>query len=369
LRRPIHLGAIDDLAVGSSALNAIPDTRVLSHALVGVGGTQWAAETLRDAPGLIGDLYRVVDFLTGPGDLFEGLQHDLVVGRVSQIGGLPLGTFTIFDGLDSLHMQVTKSPEYSERLFCPVNASGIFICPKGAGSDLLNEDGTGEFAFLPAPGALRTESALAGRINLAEIRSGGLIEGGLSITSPTDGQVVSGGTTISVTVEAVSPFTAQRVMLLSEFDVSVLEESPFEFQLAIPEDHVGALPLSAMGQDVAGNFATTDSVAVMVEAPASLVGLNLTPDEVFLNGFDDRRALALTGVYSDAVARDLSDPSTGTIYASVDPAIVTVTDAGLLRPRREGVTTIIASNGGLQDSISVEVLNFGDLVFRDGFEQ
>ena len=89
--KPINRGAIDDLAVGSDALAAIPDTRVLSHALVGIGGSQWAAETLKDAPGLIGDVYRIVDFLSGPGDLFEGVQHDLVVGRDSQIGGLSIG--------------------------------------------------------------------------------------------------------------------------------------------------------------------------------------------------------------------------------------------------------------------------------------
>jgi len=33
-----------------------------------------------------------------------------------------------------------------------------------------------------------------------------------------------------------------------------------------------------------------------------------------------------------------------------------------------GVTTVIASNSGLQASISVEVLNIGDQLFRDGFE-
>lgn len=53
---------------------------------------------------------------------------------------------------------------------------------------------------------------------------------------------------------------------------------------------------------------------------------------------------------------------------SIGPAIITVSDDGVLRPRRDGVTTVIASNGGLQGTISVEVLNIGDLVFRDGFE-
>jgi len=157
-------------------------------------------------------------------------------------------------------------------------------------------------------------------------------------------------------------------MLLSEFDVSVLEQSAFEFEFIVPEDHVGALPLSAMGEDAFGNFTTSEPVAVTAEAPASLVAIDASPNEVFLNGFDDRRNLRVAGQYDDGISRDLTDPSTGTAYTSVDPAIVTVSDDGVLRPRRDGVTTVIASNGGLQGTISVEVLNIGDLVFRDGFE-
>jgi len=366
--KSINRGAIDDLAVGSDALAAIPDTGVLSHALVGIGGSQWAAETLADAPGPIGDVYRILDFLTGPGDLFEGLQHDLVVGRDSQIGGLPLGTFTIFDGPDSRHTNVIKSPEHSERLFCPVDSNGNFLCTNGAGSDLINAEGTGQFAFFPSPSSVRSAAIVPPRISTADTRGGELIEGGMVISSPANGQIVAGGSSITVTVEPVAPFEAQRVMLLSEFDVSVLEQGPFEFEFAVPEDHVGALSLSAMGEDALGNFATTESVGAMVETPASLVSIDLSPDEVFLNGFDDRRNLRVTGQYDDGISRPLTDPSTGTVYTSVDPSIVTVSEAGVLRPRSDGVTTVIAGNGDLQDSMTVEVLNIGDLLFRDGFE-
>lgn len=366
--KPINRGAIDDLAVGSAALAAIPDTRVLSHALVGIGGSQWVADTLADAPGTIGDVYRVLDFLSGPGDLFEGVQHDLVVGRDSQVGGLPAGTFTVFNGPDSLHTNVVESPAHSERLFCPVDGNGNFTCPNGAGSDLINAEGTGQFGFFPSPSSVRSAAIVSPRINIAGTRGGELIEGGLAISSPANGQIVSGGSSIMVTVESAAPFEAQRVMLLSEFDVSVLEQGPFEFELTVPDDHVGALPLSAMGEDASGNFATTESVAVMAEAPANLLSIDASPDEVFLNGFDDRRNVQVTGEYDDGIFRDLSDPSTGTVYTSFDPATVTVSEEGMLRPRRDGVTTVIAGNGGLQSSISVEVLNIGDLLFRDGFE-
>jgi len=367
--RPIHLGAIDDLAVGSDALMGIPDTRVLSHALVGVGGTQWAAESLRDSPGPFGDFFRIVDFLTGPSDLFESLQHDLVVSRSSQIGGLPAGTFTIFDGLDSIHGRAPGSPEYSDRLFCQ-QTSGVFTCPNGAGSDLINAQGTGSFSFIPAPSSVRAARPNVTLSPETGTRGAGaeLTEGGIRIAAPAPGQPVAPGGTVQVRIESVAPFMASRVLLLSRIGVQVLDQPPFEFTLSVPDDHAGALEISAIGEDAAGNYATAEPVTVSGQITAALTNLILSPGNVFLNGFDDRRQLTLTGEFADGVERDLTDPSTGTMYSSSDSTIVSVSGDGILRPHKDGVATIIVGNGELQDSITVEVMNFGDLLFRDNFE-
>lgn len=187
-----------------------------------------------------------------------------------------------------------------------------------------------------------------------------LIEGGLVISSPEDGQAVAAGRSITVTVEPAGSFDARRVMLLSPVGVRVLEQGPFEFELELPDDHLGALELSATGEDASGNFANTDPVIVMVEAPSDLVSLEMSPDEVYLNGINDRRQLRVTGEYGDAVSRDLTASSKGTVYTSADSAIATVSDDGILRPRSNGVTTVIARNGGRQASMRVEVLRVGE---------
>jgi len=187
-----------------------------------------------------------------------------------------------------------------------------------------------------------------------------LIEGGLVISSPEDGQAVAAGSSITVTVEAAGSFEANRVMLLSKVGVRVLEKSPFEFELEVPEDHLGALELSATGEDASGNFATADPIIVMVEASSELVALDLSPGEVYLNGINDRRQLRVTGEYADGVSRDLTGPATGTKFSSADPAIATVSDNGILRPHSNGVTTVTASNGGLQASMRAEVLRVGE---------
>jgi len=64
----------------------------------------------------------------------------------------------------------------------------------------------------------------------------------------------------------------------------------------------------------------------------------------------------------------VTDPSTGTVYTSEDPEIASVDELGTVSPHRDGATVVMATNGGLQDSIPVEVDNIGDLIFFNGFE-
>jgi hypothetical protein len=183
-----------------------------------------------------------------------------------------------------------------------------------------------------------------------------LIEGGLVISSPENGQAVATGRSITVIVEPAGSFDAKRVMLLSKVGVRTLEQGPFKFELQVPENHIGPLELSATGENASGNFATTDPIVVMVEASSDLVSLELAPDEVYLNGINDRRQLRVTGEYGDGVSRDLTGPAKGTTFSSADPPIATVSDKGILRPHSNGVTTITATTGGLQASMRAEVL-------------
>ena len=185
-------------------------------------------------------------------------------------------------------------------------------------------------------------------------------EGGLVISAPEDGQAVAAGRSITVTVESAGSFDARRVMLLSEVGVRTLEQGPFKFELQVPENRIGPLELSATGEDASGNFATTEPIVVMVEAASGLVALELAPNEVYLNGINDRRQLRVTGEYGDGVSRDLTDPAKGTTFSSADPSIAAVTDKGILRPHSNGVTTVTATNGGLQASMRAEVLRVGE---------
>lgn len=364
--RPIDQGAIDDLAVGSDELAALPTTPVLSHALVGVGGTKFAGETLADAPGLLGDIYRAADFFTGPGDLFENLQHDLVVGRESQIGGLPLAAFTIFEGLDSIHIRVTSNEEYSNRILCPGNSSQTGAsCDKGSG--LATNPGTGNFSFFPAPDAVRAAPGKPKIEDETQIQSG-IVNDGIVISSPVDGATFEPGDSVVVSVDSVAPFQAERVLLLSEFKVLEVATPPFEYTFDIPENFSGPFNASAVAQDSSGNFADAGTIELIVEPSTALTDLSISPRNIYLNGINDRRQLTVVGQYSDGIEREISELITGTSYISSDPTILSVSESGMLIPQNEGIVTILAQNDGLQDSITVEVLYINDEVFLDRFE-
>jgi hypothetical protein len=104
---PVDSGAIDDLANGTAIINAREQTSVPGHALVGIGGST----AFELAPEPLGAFYKAVNlFADTTSELFQGLQHDFVVGRESQEGGMPSNALTVFDGLDSIHVSVPNSP-------------------------------------------------------------------------------------------------------------------------------------------------------------------------------------------------------------------------------------------------------------------
>ena len=153
--KAIDEGAIDDLAKGSAAVNAIQQTPVPSHALVGIGGSDLVGDALTLAPGGLGILFKILNFVDDNTDIFAGIQHDLIVGRPSQEGGLPSSAITVFDGLGSIHTAVTGNAGYSAKTI-----------------DLYNTAGdTSSFAEFPAPGSLlgALAAALPGFIDFLSI--------------------------------------------------------------------------------------------------------------------------------------------------------------------------------------------------------
>lgn len=370
LDRPINLGAIDDLAVGSDAILAMQATPVPAHALIGVGGTQWADENLQDAPGEEGAIYRLVRFLFDPFQVFGADQHDLVVSRPSQAGRIGASAQTVFQGLLSIHSLAPLNPEYSDRLFCPPGVTST-QCTGALGEGLLNLDSSiAEFSQFPAPASAGMRvPGTRGALPVAASRGSiSLTEDGVQFTAPADGAIFASGDTVQVSLAGANGFNPTRVLLLAQDQVLVDDQAPFDFQFEIPLGVAGAVPLAAIAEDVGGGFARTEGIVTIAEPAATLEQVGIVNGAMFLNGLFDRQRLAVIGEFSDGISRDLTDPSTGTVYTSADPEIASVNELGAVSPHRDGGTVLMATNGGLQDSIPVEVDNIGDLIFFDGFE-
>ena len=326
--------------------------------LVGVGGSTIFSPGfgLTLAPGRIGDVYRFASRSTDLGSFFEGVQHDLVVRRPSQIGGLPLGTYTVFDELESIHTRVTSSREYSERILCPgpENESNG-SCERGSG--LASSTGSGQFAFFPAPTSVEMDQRPSFATLMADASQGQLIEGGVEIVSPSAGSVFQSGEQVSVTVDFVAPFEADDVLLGSMFAVTEMTGPPFTSSFDIPIEFVGRFGITAYAKDDQGNIALSEVVELDVEAPAALLGLTVNPDIVFLRGPTDTRTLWVVGQFADGVDRTMTRHSE-TSFTSLDTSVAEVTSEGKVIPQGVGTATILVQNGEISGTMTVEVLSF-----------
>lgn len=336
LNKPIDLGAIDDLAKGSSAIQSIETSPVPGHALVGTGGS----DALILLPGHLGAFYKMVSFFSNL-DLFQGLQHDGIVGRESQEGGLGASATSIFSGLGSIHIFNTQSSAYSGKL-----------------AELLNSDSdSSTFAHFPAPLTLSAPDmgALRSRIQ-AGILTARSLQPGLSIVSPATGSVVTAGSTVEVLVEPLAGANVERVLVIGPGIAEIDETEPFQMAIHIPVDAIGSFALTAIGSNSSGDYYTSADLSLEISPPGVLQALTVVPRDPILLGPGDTAQIHALGSFADGVVRDLTTPGLGTEFSTTNPEIAVVSPEGLLSAVAPGVTALIVRNGSLQDSVAITVL-------------
>lgn len=333
LGKPLDQGAIDDLSKGSGAIQSIPQTRVPSHALVGIGGS----DALTLVPGWIGRAYAIINFFAGSVDIFQNLQHDAIVGRQSQEGGLSPSAYSVFGGIDGIHTFNTGSTPYSNRAV-----------------QLLNDRADGaSFEFFPAPASLfaAAPEPVASPLHLPTLAAGGL-----AISAPAAGTLVTSGTTVQVLVEPLPGTSVERVLVVGTDTAAVDDSAPFLVELPVPVDLVGELTIRAFGLSASNELSDSGSVSLRAVPAATLQSVRIVNRDPILFGAGSTQRLAVVGTYSDGVVRDLTRPLAGTTYLVADARFVTASATGLITAREPGITTVVARNSGRQDSVSVTVL-------------
>lgn len=343
LDKPIDEGAIDDLAKGSAAIQGITSAPVPVHGLVGTGGS----DLLAALPGTVGDIHRLIKFLASTNGLFQGLQHDGIVGRKSQEGGLPQLATSVFGGLDGLHTQNTSSSLYSNRL--------VELQNLPAGSAL--------FAPLPAPSTLSSSmEPFAGALDSASsFQVAQVILDGLNLSSPSEGSTVFSGDVVEILVAPDPGLQVDEVILVGPDVTTVDTSAPFRFNLAIPDDAIGEFQVSAIGKNTSSQFFGSDSVSFFVLSPSTLGAIDLVPEDPFLTGPGTKLQVVALGSFDDGIVRDITSQQLGTEFLSSDPLVASVTHDGVLELHRSGKVTLVARNGNVQDSVTVTLILFADV--------
>lgn len=187
----------------------------------------------------------------------------------------------------------------------------------------------------------------------------GLIERAVSILSPADGETFQSGQSVLITAEPAAHFDPDWLKLFSRIGLVELEGSPFTGTLEIPLHFIGRLELTIMARDAAGKFADSDTIGLIIEAPAELVSLSVEPTQLFLRSMRSSTyqwQIIVRGEFADGVTRHIESSWSGTSYESSDLSVVEVTSEGSVVPRGIGTATIVVRNGTAQDSVAVEVL-------------
>jgi len=345
----VECGSVADLRPSSNEIQNLPATPpVPVHAIVGVGGPPAlfvTAALLKPMQTVVTALViadRVYSAVLGPG------LHDLIVGEVSAAGGLtgPHRTDVDFNPtIPTLGVHLSSTSE---------DFVGQIV------SDLLNEKAleSGKFALgfrannsLPLPPIFIP--------TVCNLRDGDppyspATNGGLEVLSPPPGAGVPTGENLLVEVAATGQFNPTTIYLLSTAGSDIDSEAPFNVTLSIPSAANGPIRILVIGVDSLYRVATAEVVVNPVFS-ASLVGLNVSPNVVRLFTSSPNAQTYVAGRYTDQVNRDLTGPTAGTIYWSIDPTIASVDVNGIVRAVSGGTTTIIAANGGFQGSAEVRV--------------
>lgn len=348
-----HRGAIDDLAIGSGAINQIPATQMPSHAMVGTGGS----DVFEPPLSLLIQILRDRDLIGDDVQWFPpGCEHDLVVERSSQEGGLSGGATSVFGGINSIHTRVPGNPSY---------ASGVI--------DLLNASvESGSFGEFPAPSTLSFAPDF--NIRSGAVVRGDAIENGVEIVSPSPDTVFAPGDEIPLAVESRNGFPLAEAAVYSKLGNVDLPGPQFTGMLVVPSDAgFGPVELIAFGEDLDGTPTTSEPVTIVIKPDLELTDMEIVDSHVTLANLDERHQLLVRGTFSDDSVGDITHSSAGTVYQSADPNVVTVSADGELIPQGVGETVVIAQNNGLQSDVTVEVLsddgNGGDdMIFEDKFE-
>jgi pimeloyl-ACP methyl ester carboxylesterase len=342
-------GAVFDLMADRAVYMPV---NVPSHAIVGTTGSDvYLALLVIDPISLQWD--RTMKFLKIGLDSILDPQHDLIVPKKSQEGGLSDSSNISYISLDlgysiedGIHFGgVTKSDKVNNDVVIP----------------LLNARTTDTNFFAEGFPAVNTTSSIPiesmGVVSPGTEADSQLIEGEIRITSPIPGTQVTPNSKIQVTVESTGIFVPDRVLVLSNYGAAIDDVPPFEMLIDVPSYAIDEVHLYAYAFDASSNLAVADEVYLSVDNLATITGISVVPEKLYLYSFLPQHSISVVGHYDDGFDRDITSSALGTTYELSDPTIASIDSEGNVIGKSVGRTILKITNGIQTTEIDVEVVS------------
>ena len=337
---PINEGAVDDLEFFSQPIESIGPANVGSHALAGVGGSDFEGF----CPGLTGTFIKIVAFFADESvpelltTIYGTEPNDVVVGLDSENGPLSSeATSTPIPGPDGVH-------------FC-VTASGVYT---NAIVGLLNTPVTAD-AFQFFPQVTPPQDAIASRMGRSRVslRKASSLQSSIAIEPLVGGAETEPGATVHVRVAASADI--RRVLLITVGDDAVeMGPAPFEADVRIPATASGPVTLIAVGDD-GGGFALSEPLVLNATPSGAVVSLEGRPAALTLIAGGATAQLEAYGTFTDGIVRRVTG-ILGTEIVTSDATVATVSASGSVTAVAPGAATLTFRNSSASVDVPVKVV-------------
>jgi hypothetical protein len=198
----------------------------------------------------------------------------------------------------------------------------------------------------------------AAQIAVILMLTSGLILGqqAITITSPTNGTIVTPGQTITIQVATATgtPFVAVQVVGEDIGFAPPLTTPPYSFTLTVPSNVIGPRNLTALGITSPENGIFSPSVVIDSETNATATALHLNISQIAFQRTGQQMPLNVTATFADGTNLDITKSSLIS-YGSADSTIATVGPTGLVTAGGPGTTLLKANYGTLSAQLMVSV--------------
>jgi len=193
---------------------------------------------------------------------------------------------------------------------------------------------------------------------------------GFTIVEPKNGSTFHPGDTITLRAMA-APDEKPALVFLRAIKMTtqsrLMSEMPYGLTFTIPTTFTGKDTLAATAKFADGTIIEKE-VQIQVVLPSNVVltGISASPTYILFQkmppGSDpikvsayETESVAVGGIYSDGVKREITAATSGTTYNSSDEKVVTVSPEGDIAAQGLGTATITVRNGKYSATVKVVV--------------